>query len=343
MNQGASQYSAKTVKNAGKYLAGVIPPEKAQQAAPHFATAHEWRKSHIGPMKTVRMELAGKVRKSKFDAPTAARLKRMVSIRGKLTKGTVRLHDMQDVAGCRVILADMKQVNELGDLYRTGQCKHRLVKVYDYIEKPKSDGYRCLHLIFKPECPPEKQGYRGQQVEMQIRTQLQHAWATSVEAVGLYLGEDLKGGSGSKDWLRFFELMSTELAVEEGLAIVPTTPACPKERQTELLKIGKQVNALATLDAINKAVKYTEDPKHEDAEFFLIQYDQTNTTVTVKRYSEYATVSDQYFKAEALERDEKDMKTVLVAADAIEELKAAYPNYFLDVNAFLERVTRVLG
>lgn len=92
------------VKAAGKFLAQDIPADKASEAAPIFAIAHEWRASHVQPLKAVRMELVGKIKKMKRGSPTAARLKRMSSIRGKLAKGTVRLHDMQDVAGCRVIL-----------------------------------------------------------------------------------------------------------------------------------------------------------------------------------------------------------------------------------------------
>ena len=43
---------------------------------------------------------------------------------------------------------------------------------------------------------------------MQIRTAIQHSWATAVEMVGLFRKESLKSGFGDIKWLRFFELVS---------------------------------------------------------------------------------------------------------------------------------------
>ena len=112
---------------------------------------------------------------------------------------------------------------------------------------------------------------------------------------------------------------------------------------TELTPLGKSggaVDAIATLDAINKAVSYTEDPEYIDAQYFLIVYTPETKDVKIERYSEYAKISDDYIKAE---QAHSGKKTVLVEADAIEELKLAYPNYFLDVNSFLERAIKILG
>lgn len=43
---------------------------------------------------------------------------------------------------------------------------------------------------------------------MQIRTAIQHSWATAVEMVGLFRKESLKSGLVDIKWLRFFELVS---------------------------------------------------------------------------------------------------------------------------------------
>lgn len=59
----------------------------------------------------------------------------------------------------------------------------------------------------------------GRRFEVQIRTQLQHAWATTVEAVGLFRGEQLKNHQGSAECLRFFELISGELAEAESCPV----------------------------------------------------------------------------------------------------------------------------
>ena len=43
-------------------------------------------------------------------------------------------------------------------------------------------------------------------VELQLRTRLQHAWATANEIVGTFRREELKSGEGGPDWLRYFVL-----------------------------------------------------------------------------------------------------------------------------------------
>ena len=44
----------------------------------------------------------------------------------------------------------------------------------------------------------------GLWIEIQLRTSLQHAWATVVETVDAFTNENLKFGAGSDDWKRFF-------------------------------------------------------------------------------------------------------------------------------------------
>ena len=57
--------------------------------------------------------------------------------------------------------------------------------------------------------------YNGKRIELQVRTRLQHSWATAVEAVGLFRGEELKNHKGSEEWLRLFKLLSAEFAEAE--------------------------------------------------------------------------------------------------------------------------------
>ena len=112
-------------------------------------------------------------------------MKRMKAIRAKLAKGNITLYQMQDVGGCRVIVSGMIRFGIESD-YQAGNTKHEISRVNDYIEGPKPDGYRCGHLVFKFCGTGNDVVYNRQRIEMQIRTQLQHAWATAVEAVGLF-------------------------------------------------------------------------------------------------------------------------------------------------------------
>src|ERR1700693_904025 len=81
-------YSMMDVQRAGEDLAGDVPwnNDREAEAARHvFSVANNWRDSHAYPMRKMRYELAGQLRKQKFKAsPPVARLKRMPSIRRKL-------------------------------------------------------------------------------------------------------------------------------------------------------------------------------------------------------------------------------------------------------------------
>jgi ppGpp synthetase/RelA/SpoT-type nucleotidyltranferase len=198
------QYSKRQVVETGKLLATEIYDYKAEGVIEAFRIAHNWRDAHVRPLRLVRSELVGKLKSAQIRSPTAGRVKRMKAIRAKLKKGRLTLYQMQDVGGCRVILPTMGQVSTIISNYKAKNTKHEMIREYDYIMRPKPDGYRCCHLVFKFCGAGDDEIYNRQQIEMQVRTQLQHAWATAVEAVGLYRSEDLKAGFGNSSWLRFF-------------------------------------------------------------------------------------------------------------------------------------------
>ncbi len=43
-------------------------------------------------------------------------------------------------------------------------------------------------------------------IELQLRTRLQHEWATAVETMGTFLQSSLKSSQGPEEWLDFFSL-----------------------------------------------------------------------------------------------------------------------------------------
>jgi hypothetical protein len=93
--------------------------------------------------------------------------------------------------------------------------------------------------------------YDGRQIEVQIRTWLQHSWATAVEAVGLFLGQDLKAGRGDPQWLRFFKLMAAEFAAAEGCALPADVPDRPG-RLAQIKTLDQALNAAQTLEDLSR-------------------------------------------------------------------------------------------
>jgi ppGpp synthetase/RelA/SpoT-type nucleotidyltranferase len=146
----------------------------------------------------------------------------------------MRLSQMQDIAGCRAIVKDMTQLNALVNHYKVKKLSHKYNNQKDYVNNPKSDGYRSHHLIYEYRARKGKSPYDGLRIEIQFRTNLQHAWATAVEAVGIFTRQGLKFNQGNEKWLRFFALMSTAIAAIEKTPSVPDTPLKKREILREL-------------------------------------------------------------------------------------------------------------
>ena len=72
--------------------------------------------------------------------------------------------------------------------------RHTLVhEPVDYINHPREDtGYRGIHLIYRYRSDRKKRAWNGRKIEVQLRTKLQHAWATAVETIGAFKNMALK-------------------------------------------------------------------------------------------------------------------------------------------------------
>jgi hypothetical protein len=322
----ASQHSKSVVVDAGKLLAG--KPDAFDPATIEaFRIAHNWRSSHVHPMRRVRYELAWRAKKLGIPGVAVARLKRMRSIRKKLAPLNRSLYQIQDIGGCRIILSDMAATNRLLAVFQAGDGSRPLFKLDDYVASPKEDGYRSFHAIFKFNGPDDDPAYGRHFIEAQIRTELQHAWATAVEAVGLFRNEDIKGGEGDPSWRRLFALASAEFAAVEGGGCVPGVPEERRERFRELRALVGELDALRTLDGIREAISYSENIWSPEAKFYLIEYDYRNRRVKILPQSSLPTGIDLYESSEHSDA----LNAVLVEVDRLTDLKQAYPNYFLDV------------
>lgn len=111
-----------------------------------------------------------------------SRVKRPYSIAKKLTRlkqpVTVAAisENLNDVAGIRVICSFINDIYEVADMLLKQDDVH-LISKKDYIQHPKENGYRSLHLII--EIPvffsTQKELIRG---EIQIRTVAMDFWAS---------------------------------------------------------------------------------------------------------------------------------------------------------------------
>lgn len=282
------EYSMKDVKRAGELIAGELPwtDESAPKIREAFQVANNWRDAHAYPMRSVRCQLVWYMRDRKLQGVTVARLKRMQAIRRKLRREDLpqNLSQLQDLGGCRAILASIADVHTLVAALRD-RSRHDLWREDPYIDKPKDDGYRSHHLRFKFRGRGSLSIHDGRRIEVQVRTRLQHSWATAVEAVGLFRGEDLKGNHGSPEWLRLFKLMSAEFAVAEQCPEPPDVPP-HHQRVAEINRLDKLLKASTMLENLSYAVRGTDIniAPSTKPRYYLIKFDNATKQVEVEPY-----------------------------------------------------------
>jgi hypothetical protein len=309
---------------------------------------NNWRSSHSYPLQAIKVTLRGRARQVDRRAIIAQRLKRLSSISAKLVRNNkMHLSQMQDIGGCRAVLRNMAKVNKLVKLYTESWAKNpkvraEFVKAFDYINGPKIDGYRGIHLIYKYRSKSKKHRvWKGLRIEIQIRSRLQHAWATAVETVDAFTGQGLKvsGGTGTekKDWGRFFALMSSAIACREKCPMVPNTPSTEEELIPELKALAQQLNVVSTLGGWTYAMKSLGIKADPDAVLFLLILDTAKYEYTWQAFkrSQIKEAQRAYLNVEKRLESIPGSQAVLVSADSMEAVRAAYPNFYADTSAFI--------
>ena len=177
---------------------------------------------------------------------------------------------------------------------------------------------------------------------MQIRSSLQHAWATAVETVGTFIRQALKSSIGADDWLRFFALMGTALAERENCPPIPDTPFKSKELKSELRRYASSLDVEGHLQAYGSALQILEQPNAQRVHYYLVRLDPVAKKVQITGYksSELEKASAEYLRVEQDKFYPSD--AVLVSVDSMAALRRAYPNYFLDTHLFLDAVREAI-
>ena len=111
--------------------------------------------------------------------------------------------------------------------------------------------------------------FNGLKVEIQLRTRLQHAWATAVETVSTFTDAQLKSGIGSKQWLRFFELMGAAIARRERQLLVPDTPENEGALRRELREYVNDLDIIEHLARYRALLNYSNKKPFDGVKYFL--------------------------------------------------------------------------
>ncbi len=143
------QFSNNQINKAGTILAqpDAFSLEDHNWAADVLAN---WRECHGHPINTFQATPRAKLRNGYGPSIVAQRLKRAPSIISKLQRFQgMQFARMQNIGGLRTVLQSVRQVRDLEDSYRTSAFAHFLTNSKNYIDEPKDDGYRGVHLIYR--------------------------------------------------------------------------------------------------------------------------------------------------------------------------------------------------
>lgn len=248
------------------------------------------------------------------------RIKRFESIIGKLNRyPEMKFNRMWDIGGCRCILKSDNDVYKLKELIRT---KSNLIirKEYDYIKSPKEEGYKSLHLFVSIPNNPIV-------IEVQIRNQIDHNWATLVEITDFLFDAKLKEYGENKDLLKFHLLLSKKNKLQ-------------LEDKKQLAKTIKDYNYLDKLSEVFSKnyilvrKQWLEIEEKNNHKFFLIESkkDEVPKIISFKSFIE---AEQTYFDLYKTAQNSNIVLTHL-PTPSYNQISIAYSNYILTFHSFFD-------
>ncbi len=179
-------------------------------------------------------------------------------------------------------------------------------------------------------------------MELQIRSNVQHSWATAVEVVGTCTRQALKASQGTDDWLNFFKLASIAFQDIEDRSIQKNVTT---EERRELIKYIDDLDVINKLRAFAVSTNHLGKEKKNERGFFLLLLEIDKAKVKVMRFqsNEFDLATRKYAKLEVEYSNVVDRDVVLVSAESLWALKKAYPNYFADTAQFSKNLKKLLA
>lgn len=271
----------------------------------------------------------------------ARRLKRIESIQIKLKRfKTMRLSTLQDIAGVRAVFRNGDVLNEAFSKLRRQSTINSLKRVDNYHSSPKDDGYRGVHLVYR--------NANSNMIEIQLRTELQHIWATAVEIYGELQRTSFKTGEGDEEWKEFFLLLSSYLSMKENcLPVKKYEKFSEKQIRSQLKRLIKKLHVIEKLNASTNGVQVVVSKFNESGKagkYALLELDLKSKTTTVEIFNKKdVNKAIEIYTQRELEMKKEDQKNIVfVNIDNLENIQRSYPNYFLDTQTLLEILSKIV-
>lgn len=260
------------------------------------------------------------------------RIKRFESIISKLNRyPKMRFSRMWDIGGCRCIVRHDNDVYKFEKLLNDHN-EFEIVKRTDYIKEPQKDGYKSLHLFVKHKS-------NDKIIEVQLRNQKDHNWATLVEITDLLYDSKLKElaelENGAKDskLYRFHFLLAQidEVEIDE---------------KKEIASIIKEYSYFETLSEVfsrnhlRVRKQWLDIESRYNHKYFLIETTKDDVP-KIKSFNSSVSAENEYFN---LYKGNQNANIVLTHLQKpnYQQISIAYSNYILTYHSFLEECMLML-
>ena len=175
--------------------------------------------------------------------------------------------------------------------------------------------------------------------ELQVRSLLQHSWATAIESLGLKKKVNMKAGEGDDKTLRYMELIASLFALEENTALGQNVPQDPLEIFNKVKRRDADTGALKIIRAIKMLPTFSGGNKKSTA-YYVIKVDAQTGEAKIYSYGNTQFEEAADFCAE-IEKNNHGAFAVLVSAKDVASPLKAYPNYLADATLFVQEVDRI--
>jgi len=330
------QYSKNRVRKAGKQIVKTYRKHNGllfwefNIPTDEFMIVENWRASHGAVLNTAQAWLR---RLDKSQRPIVGqRLKRFNTIVDKLTTERSKdLSTMHDIAGVRAIFRSNEEIADFRMQMRGSKAQHKLthdLEKYDYISNPKNTGYRGIHEIMERQVASRSgAAWNGLKFEVQLRTAIQHAWATAVEIYDDTQAARFKFHESDNPAYEQFLIASEMFA-----RIHESSLGClPNKSDTWLsdrfIELENQTHTVTMIHGLQVAVNYTTLKKNS-----ILQRTK-NGELLIHTFPSFPVALRAISK---IESQSETLNAVLVGAKTPQHIREAFRNYFEDTSDFVE-------